>query len=210
MFCTTPDLDALAGGLGERFEVLRNTYKAYPCGIVIQPIIDACLKLREATSSRPDPDRIASVAIQASPGAMALCNNRNPKDEMQAHVSLHHWTAVALIRGTARIKDMETETAVQDPALMAFQSKVEATLNPAMAADQTEVTITMTDGAAHACRIEHGIGSAARPMTDADLEVKFSGMAIPLIGETRTRSLITQSWDLANLSDAGDLARAAG
>ena len=48
-----PDLDALAGGLGERFEVLRNTYKAYPCGIVIQPIIDACLKLREDHSSRP-------------------------------------------------------------------------------------------------------------------------------------------------------------
>ena len=51
------------------------------------------------------------------------------------------------IRGTARIKDMDTETAVKDPALMAFQSKVEATLNPALAADQTEVTITMTDGA---------------------------------------------------------------
>ncbi len=112
VFCTTPDLDALAGGLGERFEVLRNTYKAYPCGIVIQPIIDACLKLREDHLS--DPDRIASVAIQASPDAMALCNNRNPKDELQAHVSLHHWTAVALIRGTARIKDMDTETAVAE------------------------------------------------------------------------------------------------
>src|SRR4051812_47577976 len=121
-FCTQPNLDALAGGLGERFELLRNTYKAYPCGIVIQPIIDACLKLRQ--DHHPEPDRIASVAIQASPGAMALCDNRDPKTEMQAHVSLHHWTAVAFIRGTARIIDMDTETAVKDPALMAFQNKV--------------------------------------------------------------------------------------
>src|ERR1700733_12147671 len=207
VFCTKPDIDALAGGLGERFELLRNTYKAYPCGIVIQPIIDACLKLRE--DHRPDPDRIAGVAIQASPGAMALCNNPNPKDEMQAHVSLHHWTAVALIRGTARIKDMETETAVKDPALMAFQSKVEATLNPALAADQTEVTITMTDGATHVCRIEHGIGSKLNPMSNADLERKFFGLAEPVVGAARTRELIEKTWNVTALADAGELARAA-
>ncbi len=207
VFCTTPDFDALAGALGQRFEVLRNTYKAYPCGIVIQPIIDACLKLRE--DHRPDPDRIASVAIQASQGAMALCNNRNPQDEMQAHVSLHHWTAVALIRGTARIKDMETETAVKSPELMAFQSKVEATLNPALAADQTEVTITMNDGATHVCRIEHGIGSKLNPMSNADLERKFFGLAEPVVGAVRTQELIEQTWSLSALVDAGALARAA-
>ena len=207
VFCTTPDLDALAGGLGERFEVLRNTYKAYPCGVVIQPIIDACLKLRE--DHKPDPDRIASVAIQASPGAMALCNNRNPQDEMQAHVSLHHWTAVALIRGTARIKDMETATAVKDPALMAFQSKVEATLNPALASDQTEVTITMNDGATFVCRIEHGIGSKLNPMSNADLERKFFGLAEPVVGAVRAQELLEKTWGVGQMADAGDLARAA-
>jgi 2-methylcitrate dehydratase PrpD len=207
VFCTRPDTDALAGGLGERFELLRNTYKAYPCGIVIQPIIDACLKLRR--DHRPDPDKIASVAIQASPGAMALCNNRDPKDELQAHVSLHHWTAVAFIRGTARIVDMDTETAVKDPALMAFQRKVEATLDPTIAGDQTEVTITMTDGTRHVCRIEHAIGSKLNPMSDADLERKFSGLAEPVVGPTRTRELIDRTWAVGSLADAGELARAA-
>ncbi len=207
VFCRTPDTDALAGGLGERFELLRNTYKAYPCGIVIQPIIDACLKLR--ADHRPDPDKIASVAIQASPGAMALCNNRDPKDEMQAHVSLHHWTAVAFIRGTARIVDMDTETAVKDPALMAFQRKVEATLDPSLAGDQTEVTITMTDGARHTCRIEHAIGSKLNPMSDADLERKFTGLAEPIVGAARARELIDRTWALTSLPDAGELARAA-
>ena len=188
--------------------MLRNTYKAYPCGIVIQPIIDACLKLRE--DHHPDPDQIASVAIQASPGAMALCNNRDPKDEMQAHVSLHHWTAAAFIRGTARIRDMDTETAVKDPALMAFQRKVEATLDPTLAGDQTEVTITMTDGTRHTCRIEHAIGSKLNPMSDADLERKFAGLAEPVVGATtRTRELIDRTWGVGKLADAGELARAA-
>ena len=180
----------------------------YPCGIVIHPIIDACLELR-ATHGL-DAARIASVAISASPGAMALCNNRNPKDEMQAHISLHHWSAVCFIRGTARIQDMDADTAVKDPALMGFQDRVQATLDPGRAADSAEVTVTMIDGTRHTRDIEHGIGSAARPMTNAELEVKFSGMAIPVLGEERTKALISQCWDLATLSDAGALARAAG
>ena len=208
VFSDAPDLHALTGDLGERFEILRNTYKPYPCGIVIHPIIDACLALRQAHAL--DPARIASVAIAASPGAMALCNNRNPQDEMQAHVSLHHWTAVALIRGTARIMDMDTETAVRDPELMAFQDRVQATLDPALAADAAVVTVTLTDGSSHASHIQHGIGSAARPMTNNQLEGKFAGMAIPVLGEKRTEALMRQCWHVEDLADAGDLARAAG
>ncbi len=207
VFCNNPDLDALAGDLGHRWEIPRNTYKPYPCGIVIHPILDACLKLR--ADHRPDPDRIVSVAIQASPGAMKLCNNRNPKDEMQAHVSLHHWTALAFIRGTARIQDMDTETAVKDPALMAFQDKVNASLNPALAADQTVVEIEMADGAKHTCRIEHGIGSRLNPMSDTDLERKFAGLAEPIVGPARATELIQRCWAIASAPDAGELARAA-
>jgi 2-methylcitrate dehydratase PrpD len=140
---------------------------------------------------------------------MALCNNRNPKDELQAHVSLHHWTAVCFIRGTARIQDMDTETAVKDPALMAFQDRVEATLDPTRAADSAEVTVTMIGGRRYISRVEHCVGSAAKPMTNAELEVKFAGMAVPVLGEARAQALIRQCWDLASLPDAGDLARAA-
>lgn len=207
VFCEQPDLDALTGGLGERFELLRNTYKPYPCGIVIHPIIDACLELRR--SNGLDATRIAHVAIQASPGAMALCNRRHPKDELQAHVSLHHWTAVAFIRGTARIQDMDTETAVKDPALQAFQDKVEATLDPSTAADAAVVTVTLTDGSQLVGRVEHGIGSAAQPMSNAELEQKFIGQAEPVIGAARTSDLVAKSWDVEDLADVGDLSRAA-
>ena len=30
-------------GLGERWELLQNTFKPYPCGIVMHAVIDACL-----------------------------------------------------------------------------------------------------------------------------------------------------------------------
>ncbi len=208
VYCEQPDLDALTGGLGERFEVLCNTYKPYPCGIVIHPIIDACLQLR--ADHHLDPSRIATVAIDASPGAMALCNRPHPQDELQAHVSLHHWTAVAFIRGSARIKDMDTDTAVRDPALMAFQEKVTATLNPALKSDAAIVSVTLTDGTRHTCQIRHGIGSATNPMSDAALDRKFIDLAEPILGADRARALAAQTWAIGDLPDAGALARAAG
>jgi 2-methylcitrate dehydratase PrpD len=92
---------------------------------------------------------------------------------------------------------------------MAFRGRVEATLDPNRAADSAAVTVTMADGSRYVSQIEHGVGSAARPMTDTELEVKFSGMAVPVLDEQRTRALMRQCWDLEDLSDAGALARAA-
>src|SRR5262249_43702820 len=134
---------------------------------------------------------------------------RDPRDEMQAHVSLYHWAAVAFVRGTARIADMDTESAVRNPTLMRFQSRVAATLDPSLKADQAVVTITLTDGAPHTCRIDHGIGSRTNPMSDADLEAKFQGLVEPVVGAARARELIARTWAVTDLPDAGELARAA-
>src|SRR5215469_9694388 len=41
------DLGKALDGLGERWEILTNAYKPYPCGVVLFPVIDACLELRK-------------------------------------------------------------------------------------------------------------------------------------------------------------------
>lgn len=206
VFAESPHLPSLVDGLGERFEILRNTYKPYPCGIVIHPIIDACLQLRREHAI--DPAQVDSVRIKASPGAMALCDRRNPQNELQAHVSLYHWTAAVLIRGTARIAELQDPT-VQDPAIIAFQDKVTTQLDDSLKADATEVTITLKDGSNRTCRIDHCIGSATNPMTDEQLTQKFSDMAEPVIGTARTREMVERTWAVEAAADVGDLARAA-
>lgn len=44
--CDDPTISEVTEDLGERWELLRNTYKPYPCGIVIHAVIDVCLVLR--------------------------------------------------------------------------------------------------------------------------------------------------------------------
>src|SRR5579863_2028477 len=206
VFAESPHLPSLVDGLGDRFEILRNTYKPYPCGIVIHPIIDACLQLRREHAI--DPAQVDSVRIKASPGAIALCDRRNPQNELQAHVSLYHWTAATLIRGTARIQELQDPT-VQDAAVAAFQDKVHVIGDSSIAADGTELTITLKNGRSHTSRIDHCIGSATNPMTDAQLTRKFAELAEPVIGSAQSTTLIDRTWTVETMADVGDLARAA-
>ncbi len=206
VFAETPNVSALRDGLGERFEILRNTYKPYPCGIVIHPIIDACLQLRREHAI--DPSSVDKVSIKASPGAMALCDRRNPQNELQAHVSLYHWTAAVLIRGKAGIQELQDPT-VQDAAVIGFQDRVEAVGDPAMAADATEVTITLKDGTRYTCRVDHCIGSASNPMTNEQLTHKFTKLAEAVVGKARAKELAERSWAVEDMTNVGDLARAA-
>ncbi len=207
VFTADPHLPALTDDLGTRCELLRNTYKPYPCGVVIHPIIDACLELRRTHAL--DPADIAAVSIRAAPKALALTDRRHPKDRLQARVSLYHWVAIALIRGTARIDDMDTESAVLNPAVASFQDKVTAVADEAIAADGTEVTVQLRDGRSFVGRVEHCIGSASRPMTDGDLERKFAGQAEPVLGPARAHRVLEMSWTLERLADVGALPKAA-
>lgn len=207
VFAEQPDLPALADELGTRFEILRNTYKPYPCGVVIHPIIDACLELRR--THEIDPSDIMAVTVRVTPKALALTDRRHAKNTLEARVSLYHWVAIAFIRGTARIEDMDTNGAVLEPAIVRFQDRIETVSDEAIASDGAKVTVRLRDGRSLVSRIEHCAGSAACPMTDADLERKFTGLAEGVIGPIRTREVLDMCWDVESLPDAGTLARSA-
>src|SRR5258708_1176246 len=61
---TKVDFNLMNGELGERWELLFNTYKPYPCGIVAHPAIDAGLAL----SARIDNvDSIVTITVRCHP-----------------------------------------------------------------------------------------------------------------------------------------------
>ena len=206
VFCEQAHLPALIGGLGREFEILRNTYKPYPCGIVIHPIVDACLQLRRDHAL--ESAQVERIDIKASPGAMALCNRPGPKDEFEAHVSLQHWCAAVLIRGATGVEVLG-DAMVHDPAIMAFQDRIDVTEDPTCGADAAELTVRLHDGRTLVSRVDHCIGSAGNPMTDAQLEAKFTALGDPVVGAVRSRELIARCHRLDSLADAGAIARAA-
>ncbi len=202
MFAVEPDLGHLTRGLGEHFETLALTYKAYPCGIVAHPIIDAALQLW----SRPvDATAIERVEAHVHPSAAKLTGRQHPKDSNEAQFSLHHWVAVALIHGTARIADA-LPVRLTDPAVTALRERIEAVADASMAADAATLTATLRDGRKITIEVDHCKGSIRHPLSDADIEFKFQGLvASEHFDEAAITGIMRMCWHVSDLEDVGRL-----
>ena len=205
-FAETPHLAHVTDGLGERWEILGNTYKPYPCGIVIHPLIDAALDI--AREAKPAPAVIAKVEIRANPAAMALCFRRHPKDEFEGQVSLYQWVAAALVRGRAGIPE-GTAGAIAEPVITALRDRIEVTTDPAVPHDGADMTLILDDSERISRTIRDCIGSRGRPMTDAELDAKFASAAAGVLQADDSVALLEALRGVERIPDAASLARAA-
>jgi 2-methylcitrate dehydratase PrpD len=205
-FAETPHLAHITEGLGERWEILGNTYKPYPCGIVIHPLIDAALEI--ARETRPSPEAIATIEIRANPAAMALCFRRHPKDEFEGQVSLYQWVAAALVRGRAGIPE-GTDEAIADPVIVALRDRIEVTTDASVPHDGADMTVTLADGRRLSRSIRNCIGSRGRPMTDAELDAKFTAATEGVLSATQATALLASVRGIERIEDAASLPRAA-
>ncbi len=196
--------EEITSGLGERWEVLGNSYKPFACGIVIHPTIDGCVQLR---GQGIDPASVARVQLFVHPLVLELTGKRTPRTGLEGKFSVYHCAAVALIDGEAGEMQFGDDR-VLDEAVIALRDRVEATIDPGLDSDAARIELHLHDGTARSITIDHAIGSFARPMADADLEAKFHGLADPVLGRDRATALIDSCWALDTLDDVSQIARA--
>jgi 2-methylcitrate dehydratase PrpD len=155
-------------GLGERWEFLDNTYKPYPCGIVMHSVIDACLALRLDHAIAP-----ADIAEIVVSGDQLLLDrgDRIVANDRDARVSIHHCAAVSFLFGAAGLKEF-SEEAVHDPAVAALRAKTRARLNADSPRGAATAMVRTTDGRVLEATVLHARGSSERPLTDRDIEAK--------------------------------------
>jgi 2-methylcitrate dehydratase PrpD len=203
---THRNYEEITGGLGVRNEILLNSYKPFACGIVIHPTIDGCIQLRnEHGLVAADID---AVALKVHPLVLELTGKKTPKTGLDGKFSVYHSAAVAIIDGRGGEPQYSDEK-VRDADVVALRDRVTAEIDPAMPPDAVTVTVTLKDGRVLQKRVDHAIGSVARPMTDRDLEVKFTDLVAPVQGEAGAAALLRACWTLEAAADAGDIARMA-
>ena len=96
-----PRISVVTEGLGETYEISYNTYKAYPCGMVLFPIIDGCIQLRERNEL--DPGQIERIDLQVNPLVLDLTGVMSPRDGLEAKFSVNHAAAPAFTCGTVGV-----------------------------------------------------------------------------------------------------------
>jgi 2-methylcitrate dehydratase PrpD len=200
------DPEVITAGLGERFELLSNMYKPYACGLVVHAAIDGCIEL--VREHRLTPDAIEAVELTVSPLVLDLTGNTAPQTGLEGKFSVYHAVAAAIIHGAAGEAQF-SEACVRDPRVVAVRSRVSTKVDPAIGRTEARVTIRTRDGRALSRHVEHALGTLARPMSDADLEAKFRGLAGEMLPGAQIEEIIKLCWQLPTLSDAATLARAA-
>ena len=168
------DLARITDGIGERWEMLDNAYKPYPCGVVLFPVIDACLELRARHA--PAPEAIDRVVVRGHPLMRERTDRPNVETGRDAKVSLQHSVAAAFLFGAAGLAQYEDDC-VADPAVRALRARVVFAEDPAMPVESATVTLHLADGTEHSEHIRHGRGTPGRPMSDAELDTKVRELA---------------------------------
>jgi 2-methylcitrate dehydratase PrpD len=203
---TTRDYGQIIDKLGRSYEIALNTYKPFACGIVIHPAIDACIQLR--TEHRLTADQIDRIELGVHPLVLELTGKKTPQTGLESKFSVYFAAAVAIVRGSAGMRDFSDENA-RDPVIVALRDRVSATVDPAIREEQVHATVVLKDGRRLSRQIDHVVGSLERPMSDSDLEQKFTGLADGVLPAGQTRRLIDLCWKVETLASAADLADAA-
>ena len=204
VLATERNFDAITEHLGETWELSENTYKPFACGIVIHPVIDGCIQLRNEHQLRPED--VARIDVAVHPLVLELTGKTRPAVGLEGKFSVFHCAAVAIIDGAVGEAQFSDER-VLDPSVTNLRDRVHAVVDPATHEDAADVRITLRDGTVLHRHVEHAIGSLARPMSDADLEAKFRGLCAPVLNAAAIDALVRETWRLESMASAGALAQ---
>jgi 2-methylcitrate dehydratase PrpD len=168
-----PVVAEIVDDLGTRWELLKNTYKPYPCGIVMHAVIDACLALRQDNVLAPQ--AVAEIIIS---GDQLLLDrgDRLVANERDARVSIHHCAAVSFLFGAAGLNEFSDE-AVHDPAVVRLRALTKARLRADSPRGAATATVLMTDGRVFERTVEHPKGSIEQPLSNQEIEAKARDLA---------------------------------
>jgi 2-methylcitrate dehydratase PrpD len=163
----------IVGDLGQRWELLSNTYKPYPCGIVMHSVIDACLELR-----REHDLTAAEIAEIIVSGDQLLLDrgDRTVGNDRDARVSIHHCAAVSFLFGAAGLREFSDEV-VRDPAVVALRGLTRARLDVASPRGAATVQVRTGDGRTLMSTVLHARGSVERPLSDDEIAEKVRDLA---------------------------------
>lgn len=209
VFGESPDMAGITNGLGQSWEILKNTYKPYPCGVVLNPVIEACLKLSGQMDLRPDAlQNIESIELTGH----SLLRQRTDRPDIQtgreSQVSAQHAVAMALMRGRAGLEDF-SDSAVMDPALRMLGAKVKFRDDDSFTIDAARVVINRENAPTIESSVAIARGALGCPLSDQDIETKLRDLCRYGRSDCNPEPLIDAVWALEKLDNANALMRLA-
>jgi 2-methylcitrate dehydratase PrpD len=197
-YSSDPDVDQLADGLGERFEVQRTNIKKYAVGSPAQAAIDAILALH-------------AEGLRA--GAVADLEVRLPADlanvvdgRTMPAINAQYLVAGTLVDGAFSFEMAHDEDRLRHGTTADLVERVQLIADPATTGTRAAtVTATTHDGDQLTHHVPAVRGTADDPMTDDEVVAKARDLLETPLGED-TDALIETIWKLESVDDVRELA----
>jgi 2-methylcitrate dehydratase PrpD len=200
------ELEGVVADFGTAFEVSTNIHKPFACAIVLHPIVDGCIRLRNAHGFAPeDVDR---VELTVNPNVLVLAGRTDPKNGLEGKFSYGHATALALTYLTAGEPQFQ-DAQIHDPALIYLRNRVSAKEQADIRKNEAHLIIHLKDGRILQEHVEYALGCLENPMSDADLGGKFKSLTESILPAAQVTELMDLLWSVEGLDDAGAIARTA-
>jgi len=175
------DYDRLTEGLGETWLLEHLAFKAYACGTMVQPFIDAAIQLRE-TGVRPSD--VAEIIAPTAEGIVhrlwePLAEKHRPSTSYSAKFSVPYGIALGLVKGSAGLAEF-TADMIADPELLTLAAKVRYRINPDDPYPDNyvgEIQTRLANGETVTARQPHLRGGRREPLSDAEITEKFRANA---------------------------------
>lgn len=205
-FLPENDQSKVTEELGERFWGTTVAFKAYPCGAVAHPGLEALERLMAANPGLPV-DQIASIVVDGTERMEIMTEPRverwNPTTHIGAEFSAPWVFSYTLVKGRLGL-EYSSDEALGDERIRALVKKVSISMDRTVAEGVT-ITITLADGTRLVSdTVVEAKGHPSRPLSEADMFERFDmclryGRPGASIGEIRAL------WDaLVGLPDAAD------
>jgi 2-methylcitrate dehydratase PrpD len=199
------DFSKITDNLGGTWEVEKNTYKPFSCGIVTHPIIDGCIQLKN--EHKLTSEQIEKISLRVNPLVIKLTGKKTPQTGLEAKFSIFYISAAAIIEGVAGPNQF-TDEAVQDAKTIALRDRVEAVADENVSEEEAFISITLKNGTVVDKHIKHAIGSVQRPLTKEHLEHKFSDQAQNTLPMSQIEDVMAICWEIERLNTVSEISTA--
>lgn len=204
----TPKLDELLAELGKTWEIEKNSFKPFPCGIVCHPAIDAAIQCHEELTRTHglDPREIIKFSLRVHPLVVELTSKKEPKDGLEAKFSVFHGCAVGLLYGKAGPAQYADDV-VTSTEVMTLRDKVHIEADTSLAADEAYLSLEHSNGKMLEKHVTHAVGSLQVPMTDEQLTAKFIDQVSLVAGENAAQQWSENAWKICSTHDVAAMLR---
>lgn len=174
VYADHPNPEALIDDLGTTWEVAKNTYKPYPVGVVLNPIVEACLTLHDEGTITVDD--IARVELTGHPLLQQRADRPDVATGREAQVSAQHAIAIALRRGRAGLAEF-SDASVAETARDNIRPAITFIDDAGYDIESARIVIDTHDGQRRTIDINDTRGGTNNPLSDADLQNKLKDLA---------------------------------